>query len=114
MLLWRIGWKKLNHSSMELKLTRSLKRGLSRTGAQQQCLDSTPSSSLTLQPHNGNIDQLATNLKDASKGVVVDTTLSDYANYWNQFKEFVVTIDRAKSPSEVDVLLPNIPVDFPT
>ncbi|KAG6378987.1 hypothetical protein JVT61DRAFT_13277 [Boletus reticuloceps] len=82
--------------------------------AKQWCLDSTPSSSLTLQPHNGNIDQLATNLKDASKGVVVDTTLSDYANYWNQFKEFAVTIGRAKSPSEVDALFPNIPADFPT
>ncbi|KAF8452191.1 hypothetical protein L210DRAFT_1036422 [Boletus edulis BED1] len=31
MLLWRIGWKKLSHSLMELRLTRSSKRGLSRT-----------------------------------------------------------------------------------
>ena len=31
------------------------------------------------QHHVGNLDQLSANLKDASKGVIVDTTLSDYA-----------------------------------
>ncbi|KAI9574105.1 hypothetical protein HD554DRAFT_2034304 [Boletus coccyginus] len=58
--------------------------------------------------------ELTTNLKDASKGVVVDTTLSDYANYWNQFKDFTVTTGRVKSPGEIDALFLNIPVEFPT
>ena len=39
--------------------------------ARWQCLDLTSNSGLA--------DQLSANLKDASKGVVVDTTLSDYA-----------------------------------
>ncbi|KAF8833104.1 hypothetical protein BDN67DRAFT_1017948 [Paxillus ammoniavirescens] len=65
-----------------------------------------------------NNDQLSINLKNASAGVVVDTTLSDYGRqvplYWNHFKEFVFSIGKVKSSSDVDLLFPNIPADFPT
>jgi hypothetical protein len=33
--------------------------------------------------------------------------------YWNQFKEFCVTIDKAQVASEIDELFPNLPAEFP-
>ncbi|KAG1887195.1 hypothetical protein F4604DRAFT_1675206 [Suillus subluteus] len=58
--------------------------------------------------------QLSSSLETASAGVVVDTTLSDYQQYWNQFKDFCAAIDKVQSASDVDSLLPNLPAEFPT
>lgn len=38
----------------------------------------------------------------------------DLSRYWNQFKEFCVTIDKAQVASEIDNLFPNLPAEFPT
>ncbi|KIK43084.1 hypothetical protein CY34DRAFT_82358 [Suillus luteus UH-Slu-Lm8-n1] len=58
--------------------------------------------------------QLSSSLETASAGVVVDTTLSDYQRYWNQFKDFCAAIEKVKSAQDVDGLWPDLPADFPT
>ncbi|KAG1796720.1 uncharacterized protein HD556DRAFT_1441405 [Suillus plorans] len=58
-------------------------------------------------------DQLSASLETASAGVIVDTTLSDYQRYWNQFKDFCVTINKVVLADDVDGLYPNLPADFP-
>ncbi|KAG1747415.1 hypothetical protein EDB19DRAFT_1905565 [Suillus lakei] len=64
------------------------------------------------KPKHSN-NQLASSLQAASEGVVIGTTLSDYQRYWNQFKEFCVTIDKAQVASEIDNLFLNLLAEFP-
>ncbi|KAG2108108.1 hypothetical protein BD769DRAFT_1675368 [Suillus cothurnatus] len=54
----------------------------------------------------------SSSLQAASEGVVIGTTLSNYQRYWNQFKEFCVTIDKAQVASEIDELFPDLPAKF--
>jgi hypothetical protein len=86
----------------------------------------------------GDTRSLAENLKKASAGVVLDTTLSNYercvlhqrvavfrgcwgtqltmlvsCRSWELFKNFVVSIGKAQSAEEVEQLFPNLPSDLP-
>lgn len=46
-------------------------------------------------------------------GKIILSHVHDLPRYWNQFKEFCVTIDKVQVASEIDKLFPDLPAEFP-
>ncbi|TDL16529.1 hypothetical protein BD410DRAFT_901994 [Rickenella mellea] len=60
------------------------------------------------------LDADAVNLKKASEGVVVASTIAEYARQWIKFKQFCVRQNYLGQEHEIDDMHPNFPENFPT